>query len=143
MYSYYAYATVQIEAVKYERKQIDLQLRALKSQLSSHFLFNNLNTISSLAHNDAQQAETYIRGLANIYNYTLNSYHEKLVPFEDELQVVMAYLHMIQTRFGNSFHYTVDIPEHVKASRIPPLTLQMLIENAVKHNRWKQITLCM
>ena len=63
-YSYYSFATLQIESVKQERKQIDLQLKALKSQLSPHFLFNSLNTISSLVHTNAKKSELFIRKLA-------------------------------------------------------------------------------
>ncbi|MEM9687067.1 MAG: histidine kinase, partial [Bacteroidota bacterium] len=88
LYSYYTYSIVQIEAVTYERKQIDLQLKALKSQLSAHFLFNNLNTISSLAFKDAKASEQYIRGLARVYKYALNSYHSKLVFLHEELSML-------------------------------------------------------
>jgi len=135
LYSYYSYSILQIETVKYERKQFDLQLKALKSQLSSHFLFNNLNTISSLAFKDVDQAELYIRGLAKIYDYTLNSYHSKLVTIKDELQIVSAYLLILGTRFGNSLKYSIDISDTNLNHKIPPLTLQMLIENAAKHNQ--------
>lgn len=135
LYSYYTYSKLQIEAVKFERKQYELQLKALKSQLSSHFLFNNLNTISSLAFKDAEQAENYIRGLAKIYNYTLNSYHTKLVTIQEELDVVKAYLLLLSTRFGKVLSYSIDISEFNLKHKIPPLTLQMLVENAVKHNK--------
>ena len=134
LYSYYTYASLQIEAVKYERKQIDLQLKALKSQLSSHFLFNNLNTISSLAFKDSGASERYIRGLANVYKYTLNSYHSKLVPLNEELSVVNSYLLLLKTRYGNSINYAINLDDDILDSKIPPLTLQMLIENSVKHN---------
>ncbi len=135
LYSYYTYATLQIESVKYERKHIDLQLKALKSQLSSHFLFNNLNTISSLSFQDAKTAESYVRGLVKIYEYTLNSYHSKLVLLYDELEFVNSYLKLIQTRYGKIFNYKIEIPNAIKTTQIPPLTLQMLVENAVKHNQ--------
>ena len=135
LYSYYTYSKLQIETVKFERKQYELQLKALKSQLSSHFLFNNLNTISSLAFKDAEQAENYIRGLAKIYHYTLNSYHVKLVSIQEELDVVKAYLSLLSTRFGNVLSYSIDVSESNLQHKIPPLALQMLIENAVKHNK--------
>lgn len=135
LYSYYTYATLQIETIKFDRKQIDLQLKALKSQLSSHFLFNNLNTISSLAIKDPKMSESYIRGLSKIYNYTLKSYDSKLVLLQEELEFVNSYLLLLQIRFGAVFNYNIDIPESLMNSRIPPLTLQMLIENAIKHNQ--------
>lgn len=135
LYSYYSYSKLQIEEVKFERKQYELQLKALKSQLSSHFLFNNLNTISSLAFKDAEQAESYIRGLAKIYDYTLNSYHSKLVTINEELKIVKDYLMILKTRFGQVLSFTIDISELNLNHKIPPLTLQMLVENAVKHNK--------
>ena len=139
LYSYYTYSKLQIETVKFERKQYELQLKALKSQLSSHFLFNNLNTISSLAFKDANQTENYIRGLAKIYNYTLNSYHLKLVTIKEELDVVKAYLTLLSTRFGKVLNYSISISDLNLQHQIPPLALQMLIENAVKHNKASEL----
>jgi len=133
-YSYYSFATLQIESVKQERKQIDLQLKALKSQLSPHFLFNSLNTISSLAHSNTKKSELFIRKLANMYQFTLNSYHSMLIPLEEELDFVASYQYLLETRFENKLAIKIDIPQELNASKIPPLTLQMLIENAVKHN---------
>jgi len=135
LYSYHVYSKLQIEAITYDRKQIGLQLKALKSQLSAHFLFNNLNTISSLAHKDVELCNEYTRGLAAIYNYTLHSYDHKWVSFKEEFKIASAYLSLLQTRFGNALDYQINIPEPVLTSKIPPLTLQMLIENAVKHNQ--------
>ncbi|TJY33362.1 hypothetical protein E5167_12735 [Pontimicrobium aquaticum] len=135
LYSYYTYSKLQIEAVKYERKQYEFQLKALKSQLSPHFLFNNLNTISSLAFKDEVQAENYIRELAKIYKYTLNSYHTKLVNIDKELEIIKAYLSLLKTRFGSALNYSINVSENNFANKIPPLSIQMLIENAVKHNQ--------
>lgn len=135
LYSYYTYASYQIESIKVERQQIDLQLRALKSQLSAHFLFNNLNAISELAHQDQKATEKYIRELAQIYNYSLKSYHSKLVPFNDELDLVKSYLEILKTRYGSVFKYEINITEDALASNVPALTLQMLVENAIKHNQ--------
>ncbi|EDP70648.1 putative two-component system sensor protein histidine kinase [Flavobacteriales bacterium ALC-1] len=135
LYSYYTYVKLQIDSIAYDRKQIDLQLKALKSQLSSHFLFNNLNTISSLVYKNSKTAEEYIRNLANIYSYTLNSYNSKLVSLKEELNLVSSYLLLIETRFGKAFDYNISIPDVLLDSKIPPLTLQMLVENSVKHNQ--------
>ncbi len=135
LYSYYSFASLQIETIKYERKQIDLQLNALKSQLSPHFLFNSLNTISSLIYKDVKSAESFIRGLAKMYVYTLSSYHNKLIALNEELDFLSSYLTLIKTRFEDKFICNVDIPLEIKATQIPPLTLQMLVENAVKHNQ--------
>ena len=134
LYSFYSYSSGQIEKVKYDREQIDLQLRALKSQLSPHLLFNNLNTISSLAYKNANAAEQYIRGLAKLYRYALNSYHTKLVSLQEELAIAEAYLALIKTRYGDFLNYSITVHKELMQAKVPPLTLQMLIENAVKHN---------
>ncbi|NVK53765.1 MAG: histidine kinase [Flavobacteriaceae bacterium] len=133
-YSYYSFATLQIETVKQECKQIDLQLKALKSQISPHFLFNSLNTISSLVHTDVKRTTLFIRRLAKMYQYTLQSYHSKVIPLKEELDFVSSYLYLLETRFRNKFTASIEIEEDLYATNIPPLTLQMLVENAVKHN---------
>ncbi len=135
LYSYYSYATLQIETVKQERKQIELQLKALKSQLSPHFLFNSLNIISSLVYKDKKLAENFIRRLAKMYDYTLQSYHSKLIFLNEELDFAKSYLYLLQTRFENKFTCSIAISDDLLSTKIPPLTLQMLIENAVKHNQ--------
>ncbi len=134
MYSYYSYATLQIETVKQERKQVELQLNALKSQLSPHFLFNSLNTISSLIYKNQQKAKLYIRKLATMYQYTLQSYDAKLVTVEEELLFLQSYTYLLQTRFEEKFDCSIHIADDVLSTKIPPLTLQILVENAVKHN---------
>ena len=135
LYSYYSYATLQIETVKQERKQIELQLKALKSQLSPHFLFNSLNTISSLVFKDEKKAENFIRRLATMYDYTLKSYNQKLITLQEELDFVTSYKYLVQTRFENKFSCNITISDDLLETKIPPLTLQMLVENAVKHNQ--------
>lgn len=134
LYSYYSFARLQIETVQQERTQIELQLKALKSQISPHFLFNNLNTISSLIFEDTSKAEHYIRRLAKIYQFTLSSYHEKLVPLSKELDIIASYQYLLDIRFKNKIRWTINISEAHEKSNIPPLTLQMLVENAIKHN---------
>lgn len=134
-FSYKSYTTYQIASVKQKRKQIELQLRALKSQLSPHFLFNSLNTISSLIYKDISRAEVFIRKLATLYQYTLDSYDKKLVSVQEELNFVNSYLFLIKTRFDRSFECFIELPEDVLQTRIPPLALQMLLENAIKHNQ--------
>ncbi len=133
-YSYRQYTVGQISEVRYKREQTELQLKALKSQLSPHFLFNSLNTLSSLFRKDAKKAEQFIRSLAKSYQYTLKTYTEVLVPLEDELDFVRSYCFMVQTRFGNHFSLDLQLSDEELHSKIPPLTLQMLVENAVKHN---------
>jgi two-component system LytT family sensor kinase len=129
------FEVIYFEIVKQERKQIELQLKTLKSQLNPHFLFNNLNTISSLVYKDENRAEIFIRRFAKMYDFTLKSYHQKLITINEELDFVDSYNYLLQTRFQNKFTCSIDISDDLLATKVPPLTIQMLVENAVKHNQ--------
>ncbi|RKN81140.1 sensor histidine kinase [Ulvibacterium marinum] len=133
-HSYYEYSKGQVMEAQLKRKQIQLQLTALKSQLSPHFLFNSINTLSSLFQKDTQKAELFIRSLAGSYEYVLHKYESPLVSVAEELSFVQAYYFLMKTRFGEQFRLDIQFPDYVLQSKIPPLTLQMLVENAVKHN---------
>lgn len=135
IHSYYQYAKGQIIALQLERKQTELQLTALKSQLSPHFLFNSVNTISSLLFSDVKKAELFIRELAKSYQYILNKYESKWLTVEEELRFVNSYHFLLRTRFNDRINLEIRLPDWVLKSKIPPLALQMLIENAVKHNQ--------
>ena len=135
LYSFNHFSKGQIKQVKSERKQIDLQLTALKSQLSPHFLFNSLNTISSLMNKDVGKAEAFVRMLAKSYQYTLSTYEQKWVSLQEELDFVSSYQYLLKTRFEDHLAFSIDIPAEKMDQKIPPLTLQMLVENAVKHNQ--------
>ncbi|MFP2994939.1 histidine kinase [Spongiivirga sp. MCCC 1A20706] len=134
-YSYHYYQYAQISALRLERKRIDLQLDALKSQLSPHFLFNNLNTISSLYHKSADKAIHFVRQMGRCYEYTLNSYEKVCVSVKEELVLVNSYYHLMQTRFENQLKLSIDIDKTDENRLIPTLSIQLLVENAIKHNR--------
>lgn len=133
-HSYNTYSKGQVDKIKLERKRISLQLKALKDQLSPHFLFNSLNTISSLIYKDDEVAEQFIRNLAEAYKYTLKSYDKRLVSLKDELHFVKAYQDLLVTRFQDALQVTIDVESHLLETAIPPLTIQLLVENATKHN---------
>jgi two-component system, LytTR family, sensor kinase len=134
LFSYRQYAVTQIETIQNERKQLELQFEALKSQLSPHYLFNSLNTISSLIYNDPQTAEQFIRRLALTYQYILSTQQKKYVSLSEELDFVQSYYYLLRIRFQQSLTLEVNLPKSIMTSPIPPLTLQLLVENAVKHN---------
>lgn len=134
--SSYQYLQVStLETIQLEAKQVDLQLTSLKSQLTPHFLFNSLNTISSLLYKSPETTETYIRNLAKIYQYTLPAYDKKLVPFNEEWEYVQANLELLSVRFGDALVVELENETQLYEINMPPLTLQLLIENALKHNR--------
>lgn len=134
MYSYNQYTIAQIETVKNERKQMELQFQALKSQVSPHYLFNSLNTISSLMIRDVASAEQFIRRLAQTYQYVLKNQDKTYVLLEEEIDFVKSYYYLLRIRFQQQVEVEINVPAIIMKSRIPPLTLQMLVENAVKHN---------
>ncbi|MGB3469091.1 MAG: sensor histidine kinase [Cyclobacteriaceae bacterium] len=132
--SYSQFAGKQVETIRQERKQIDLQLRALKSQLSPHFLFNSLNSVSSLVHSDHENAELFVRKLALMYQYILDSFDKKLVSLKEEMAFARAYHHLLAIRFGDNIQLKHLLSDQQLSTMIPPVTIQLLLENAVKHN---------
>ncbi len=133
-YSYNQYASMQLLELKRERQQAELQLATLKSQLSPHFLFNCINSLSVLFHDNTQKAETFIRSMAKSYQYTLENCRKSLISVKEELEFVESYAFLLGTRFGDAFTFNVTLDKDHLSSNIPPLTLQLLVENAVKHN---------
>jgi LytS/YehU family sensor histidine kinase len=134
LYSYKQYAVTQIESIQSERKQLELQFEALKGQISPHYLFNSLNTISSLIYKDPQSAEQFVRRLAQTYQYILSTQSKKYVTLAEEIDFVQSYYYLLKIRFQQALTVEINLPASIMASQIPPLTLQMLVENAVKHN---------
>lgn len=134
LYSYQHYAIAQIETLQSERKQLELQFEALKGQISPHYLFNSLNTISSLLFKDLPSAEQFIRRLAQTYQYILATQSKKYVLLKEEIDFVQSYYYLLRIRFQQQLNVEINLPNGIMNSKIPPLTLQMLVENAVKHN---------
>jgi two-component system, LytTR family, sensor kinase len=137
VYSYNQYTVAQIDTIKNERKHLELQFQALKSQVSPHYLFNSLNTISSLMAKDLPSAEQFIRRLAQTYQYVLQNQNKKYVSVEEEIEFVKSYYYLLRIRFQQQLDVEINIPANILKTKIPPLTLQMLVENAVKHNSMK------
>ena len=114
------------------QKKVETQLINLKSQLNPHFLFNSFNTLIGLVEEDTDRGIKYVEYLTDFYRSILEIGKEELIPLDKELQLVQLYSFLLQERFGDGLRISFDIPP--EESLIPPLTLQMLIENAVKHN---------
>jgi two-component system LytT family sensor kinase len=134
-YSYRYYAHTQVEQLRSERWQLELQFESLKNQISPHYLFNCLNTISSLLYKDSHMAEEFIRRMADTFRYVLSNQKQKLVTLRQEVEFVKAYYYLMQVRYEDHLRMEVNLPKNILDTSIPPLTLQMLVENAVKHNR--------
>lgn len=109
------------------------ELRALKSQLNPHFLFNSLNSLRALIDENPARAREAVTQLANLLRYSLQSAQRETVPFEDELRVVSDYLSLEQVRHEERLRVRIDVPEETLRWPIPPMLLQTLVENAVKY----------
>ena len=129
--------TAQNKVLKERGKANEAQYRyqILKRQLNPHFLFNSLNALDCLVCDEkTEQASTYIHKLAGVYRYMIKSEEEQVVPLEDELQFVEKYVDLMTVRFPDGLKVEIDIPQEQMSKFILPCSLQLLIENATKHN---------
>lgn len=110
-------------------------MRALQSQVNPHFLFNSLNSLSSISEENPQQATEYVDELSSEYRYLLRAGEQELTTLSIELSFIQSYFHLLKTRYGSSVRPELAVAEGCHDALIPPLTLQLLVENAVKHNR--------
>lgn len=117
-----------------KQRSLQNELEALKNQINPHFLFNSLNTLSLLVREDPKAAGKFINKLSFLFRYILQSQDNQLVTVKEELRVVESYIHLIQQRYQKNFQVQIALDESVHQKKIPVLSLQMLLENAVKHN---------
>ena len=122
------------ESDQLKRENLQSQLEGLKGQVNPHFLFNSLNSLSSLISDDPEKAEKFLDEMSKVYRYLLRTNEEGLTSLESELQFIQSYFHLLKTRYGDGLEMETRINEKYSCYQIPPLTLQMLVENAVKHN---------
>ena len=134
VYLYKEWYKTYYEAERLKKENLQTQLDTLKSQIQPHFLFNSLSTLSALVQEDPKQAERFIEELSSVYRYLLQTNEQSITTLESELAFIEAYFHLLKTRFGQGITLTIDVDEACLPMLIPPLTLQLLVENAVKHN---------
>jgi signal transduction histidine kinase len=105
---------------------------ALKNQVDPHFLFNSLNTLSSLIKTDADKAGEYVQQLSRVFRHTLQN--KEIITLEEELEFTLAYCHLMQIRYGDNLRFIREVDRRYYPCSIVPLSLQTLVENAIKHN---------
>ncbi|MFB6456162.1 sensor histidine kinase [Chitinophaga sp. Hz27] len=120
------------EIAQLKETRLEASLSSLKEQLSPHFLFNTLNTLHSLTQEET--ARSFIDALANVYRYVLQYKNINLATLQQELELVENYLYILKTRLEDAIIVDMQMDQSLIHTKIPPLTLQLLIENAVKHN---------
>ncbi len=123
---------MQLENQRLNEENMRIRYDALLSQLDPHFLFNSLNTLNGLIGVDEAKAHDYVQQLAQTYRYIIQN--NKLVTLDDELSFVKSYIYLLKIRYGNNLIIKQNILEEAKQRGIVPISLQLLIENAVKHN---------
>jgi len=122
------------EAEHLKRESLNAQLDALRTQVNPHFLFNNLNTLVSLIPENPKQAMDFVQQMSKLYRHILEVKDEQSIPLKDELDVLKAYAFLLQTRFGENLLVNIDVPDEKLDKKVVPLSLQLLMENAIKHN---------
>jgi len=130
---FYEWRQAAIEAEQMKTDRLAGQYQSLKDQLNPHFLFNSLNVLSNLVYEDAEKSSEFIDKLAKVYRYVLDVQDESLVSLSRELEFASSYLQLQEVRFGNKLRYEINV-EKQDGVAIPPLSLQLLLENVVKHN---------
>lgn len=127
---------VQIQTEQLQKENALAQFAALKNQVSPHFLFNSLSILSSLVHVDPNLSEQFIDQLSKAYRYILEQKDNDRIALKTELDFIQAYTFLLRIRFDDKFRVQIDVSEaDSQRFSIAPLTLQLLVENAVKHNR--------
>ncbi len=124
----------QLISEKLKKENIQAKLESLKNQVNPHFLFNNLNILTVLIDNNKSQAKEFVEKFAEVYRYLLKSKDKELARVETELEFINSYLYLLKIRFEKSIYVKININPVFLDSYIPPLALQLLIENAIKHN---------
>jgi LytS/YehU family sensor histidine kinase len=117
-----------------EKEKVIVMYESLKQQLNPHFLFNSLTSLSGLIETNQQVAGNFLEQMSGIYRYILKNGDNETVSLKDEIEFVQLYINLQRTRFKNGLQVNVNVPDEYLHYKIAPVTLQNLIENAIKHN---------
>lgn len=129
-----AWRKSELESEQLQKENTRSQLMTLRNHLDPHFLFNNLNILSSLMDKDLEQSKTYLDKFAEVYRQILKTEYSDLTTLREEMQLIESYVYLLKTRFKDQVFYEFNLDEVSMEKALPPLTIQMLIENAIKHN---------
>ncbi len=125
--------SAEIEIRRINELALEAKLSSLHEQLSPHFMFNSLNTLSSMTHDVSVQ--NFVDKLAGVYRYLLTNKDQKTVTVQNELDFALKYWHILKERLGSAIEINIAVESDLNTLIIPPMTLQTLIENAIKHNK--------
>jgi two-component system, LytTR family, sensor kinase len=123
-----------LQAEELKRASLQAELQALRNQLDPHFLFNSFNALTSLVEDNPKDAVKFIQELSQVYRYVLQAHDKTTATIHEELGFAKSYFYLLQARFGKNIQLDVNISPEFLRHRLPTMAMQMLIENAVKHN---------
>jgi sensor histidine kinase YesM len=126
--------TLKLEAEKLEREKSLMQYHHLRNQVNPHFLFNTLTSLDGLIGSDPDLASQFVRHLSKVYRYVLEHSENVVVALHTELDFIQHYVAVLQTKFGEGIQFNIRVSDEAKEKGIAMVTLQMLIDNAIKHN---------
>ncbi len=134
MYLYHQNRKLLIAQEKQKREHIKSELQGLRNQVNPHFLFNSMNTLMNIIPEDQDLATSFLKKLSSVYRYILQSRDEYVIPLRQELDFIDAYVFLQKERFKDNLEVTFNIQDDLLDYHILPLSLQLLLENAIKHN---------
>ena len=118
----------------YKQEKLNADYKVLQNQVNPHFLFNSLNVLISEIKHNPDTAVQFTRKLSKVYRYVLQSKNQDLVSLKKEMEFIDSYIFLHKIRKGNAIAFSINISKEAMQKKIPPITLQILIENAIKHN---------
>ncbi|MGK7392113.1 MAG: two-component regulator propeller domain-containing protein [Candidatus Cyclobacteriaceae bacterium M2_1C_046] len=121
-------------AERQKKEQVEFKFETLKSQVNPHFLFNSFNTLIAVIEEDQETAVEYVEKLSDFYRKILEYREQNVIPLKEELEMISNYYFLQMKRYKQNFKININVPEDQQQNFIPPMTLQLLVENAVKHN---------
>ncbi|RAJ33074.1 sensor histidine kinase [Pedobacter cryoconitis] len=139
MFLYFLYQTYRSHNIELELEQVkadhlSAQYESLKQQVNPHFLFNSLNTLKSMVEINDKHVSEFILNLSDFYRFTLEQRKQDIIPLADELTILRSYIFLLSARFEEGINFQDQLPPNCATSLIPPFTLQLLVENCIKHN---------
>ncbi|QSE95968.1 sensor histidine kinase [Fulvivirga lutea] len=124
----------ELQTEQFKKETLKFQLDNLKSHLDPHFLFNNLNILSSLIDYSPKESKVFLDKFVDVYRSILKTKDEDLIELRDEMEVIDSYIYLLKTRFEENVQFELNVQKTALSKMLPPLTIQMLLENAIKHN---------
>jgi sensor histidine kinase YesM len=123
-----------VENESLKKEQLQQQFDILKTKVNPHFLFNSLSSLSMLVSEDIEKADTFLNEMSKVYRYMLRSNQQELVTLRQELSFIASYFYLVKVRYGNTVELQITTDNKYNSFLLPPLTLHLLMENALQHN---------